>query len=128
MPSLTACLANSPGEQQTHGGLDLSAGDGGPAVVVSHTGSFRGNTLEHVIDEGVHDAHGLAGNSKVGVNLLQHLVNVDAITFPPPPPLALLVSTTGGLCLAGGLLRSFTRCGFGRHVHRMKHKLRIGMK
>ena len=46
-------------EEETDSGLDFPGGDGGPLVVVSKTGSFSGNTLEDVVDKGVHDAHGL---------------------------------------------------------------------
>ena len=69
------------------------------------TGSLSCDTLEDVIHEGVHDGHGLAGYTGVRVHLLQDLVDVDGVGFPPPP-LALLVPGTGGLCLAGGLLGS----------------------
>jgi hypothetical protein len=50
---------------------------------MSKVRGFRGNTLEDVIDEGVHDAHGLAGDSSVWVDLLQDLENVDGIRFLP---------------------------------------------
>ena len=70
------------------------------------TGSLSGNALEDVIHEGVHDGHGLAGYTSVGVHLLQDFVDVDGVGFPPPP-LPLLISSTCGLCLAGGLLCSF---------------------
>ena len=107
-------LGQLSGEEETDGGLDLSGGDGGPAVVVSQTASLGGDTLEDVVDEGVHDAHGLAGDTSVGVNLLQHLVDVDAVGFPPPP-FPLLLAATCGLGLAGGLLGSLGRC-FGWHI------------
>lgn len=93
-------------QKETDSSLDLSAGDGGPSVVVSQAGSLSSNTFEDVIHEGVHDGHGLARNTSVWVDLLQDLVDVDGVRLPPPP-LALLVSPTGGLCLAGGLLGSF---------------------
>ena len=92
-------------QQKTDSSLDLSAGDGGTPVVVGQTGGLGGDALEDVVHEGVHDGHGLAGDSSVRVHLLQHLVDVDAVGLPPPPP-ALLVPRTGGLCLRGGLLGS----------------------
>ncbi|KAH0559093.1 hypothetical protein KQX54_000895 [Cotesia glomerata] len=52
VPSLTACLANSP---------------------VSESGSFSSDTFEDIVDEAVHDAHGLGGNTGVRVDLFQHL-------------------------------------------------------
>ena len=101
-------------QKETDSSLDLSAGDGGTAVVVGQTGCLGSNTLEDVIDERVHDAHGLAGDAGVGVHLLQHLVDVDGVALPPPP-FPLLLSGPDGLRLAGGLLGSL-RCGFGWHV------------
>ncbi len=38
-----------PGQQQTHGGLDLSGCDGGALVVVSETRRFTGDALEDVV-------------------------------------------------------------------------------
>ncbi|XP_056224263.1 uncharacterized protein LOC130163857 [Seriola aureovittata] len=71
--SLHGVFGQLPGEQQADGGLDLPGGDGGALVVVSQAGGLTGDTLEDVADEGVHDAHGLGGDSGVGVDLLQHL-------------------------------------------------------
>jgi hypothetical protein len=78
-------------EQQTHSGLDLPASDGGTLVVVSETASFSGDALEDVVYEAVHDAHGLAGNTGVGVDLLEYLVDVDSITLLPLLPASLLI-------------------------------------
>ena len=107
-------LGQLSGQKQTDSCLDLSAGDGGPAVVVGKTAGLSCNALEDVIHEGVHDRHGLAGDTSVGVHLFQHLVDVDGVALPPPPPL-LLVAGTGGLGLAGGLLGAFA-CWFGTHL------------
>ena len=101
-------------QQETDSGLDLSAGDGGAAVVVGKTGCLSSDALEDVIHKRVHDRHGLAGDSGVRVHLLQHFVDVDAVGFPPPFP-ALLVAG-GAFRLAGGLLGSLGCCGFGWHV------------
>ena len=98
-------LGQFSGEEQTDSGLDLSGGDGAATVVVSQPAGLSGDTLEDVIHEGVHDGHSLAGYTSVWVNLLEDLVDVDGVGFPPPP-LPLLVSGTCGLCLAGGLLCS----------------------
>ena len=40
---------------------------------------FSGNSLEEVVDEGVHDAHGLGRYTNIGVNLFQNVVDVDSI-------------------------------------------------
>ena len=47
------------GEEEPDGGLDLPRSDGGPLVVVGQFGSLSSDTLEEIVDEGVHDAHGL---------------------------------------------------------------------
>ena len=66
-------------EEEPDSGLDLPGGDGGPLVVVGQTGSFSSDTFKDIVDEGVHDAHGLGGDTSVGVDLFQHLVDVDGI-------------------------------------------------
>ena len=98
-------LGQLSGEEETDSGLDFSAGDGRPTVVVCQTAGLGGDALEDVVHEGVHDGHGLGGNSSVRVHLLQHLVDVDSIAFLPPP-LALLVSGPYGFRLGRGLLGS----------------------
>ena len=60
-------LGQFTGQQKPDGGLDLPGGDGGPLVVVGQTGSLGGDTFEDIVDEGVHDAHGLGRDSGVGV-------------------------------------------------------------
>ena len=84
------------GQQKPDGSLDLPGGDGGSLVVVSKTGSFSSDTFEDIIDEGVHDAHGLGGDTSVGVDLFQHLVDVDGI--------GLLALMTALLSILGGSL------------------------
>ena len=101
-------------EEETHGGLDLSAGDGGALVVVGQTGGFAGDALEQVVDEAVHDAHGLAGDAGVGVHLLHDFVHVDAVAFSPLS-LSLLVAGSRGLGLRDVLLSAF-RAHLGRHI------------
>ena len=61
--------------------LDLSGGDSWLLVVSGELGSLSRDLLEDIVDEGVHDAHGLGGDTGVRVNLLQHLVDVDAVAF-----------------------------------------------
>ena len=66
---------------QPHSSLDFTAGDGVLLVVVSQAGAFSGDSLKDVVNEGVHDAHGLARDAGVGVHLLQHLVDVDGVAL-----------------------------------------------
>ena len=94
------------GEEEPDGSLDLPGGDGGPLVVVGQAGSFSSDTFEDIVDEGVHDAHGLGGDTSVGVDLFQDLVDVDGIRFLSPAVLllAILGDSLGGFsCLFGGL-------------------------
>ena len=86
------------GEEETDSSLDFPGGDGGPLVVVGQTASLGGNTLEQIVDKGVHDGHGLGGDSGVGVDLLQHLVDVDGVGFLP---LLLFLLVALGDVLAG---------------------------
>ena len=100
-------------QKEANSGLDLPRGDGGFLVVVSQAGSLASDTLEDIIDEGVHDAHGLAGDTSVGMDLLHDLVDVDGVAFLPPPVPFLLVSRRRFLA---GLLTAFaSNWCFGWH-------------
>ena len=107
-------LGELTGEEEPDGGLDLPGGDGGPLVVVRQLGGLSGDPLEDVVDEGVHDGHGLGGDTSVGVDLLQHLVDVDGVGLLPLG-LLLLITLGDGFgslaCLLGGLSGSL-----GGHV------------
>ena len=102
-------------QKETDGCLDLSAGDGGTLVVVSEAAGFGGDALKEVVHEGVHDGHGLAGDTSVGVHLFQHFVNVDAVALPPPP-LLLLVPRSRGFGLGDPLLGALACSYFRRHL------------
>lgn len=106
-------LGQFTGQQETDCGLDFAAGDGRPLVVVGQTRRLGGDALEDVVDEAVHDAHGLGGDASVGVDLLEDFVDVDGIAFLP---LALLLLVSLGDVLGGlaGLLGCFT-ADFGGH-------------
>ena len=116
-------LGQFTGQEKTDSSLDLSASDGGTLVVVGQAGGFGGDSLEDVVDERIHDAHGLAGNAGIGVHLFQDFVDVNGIGFPPPPALFLVPSSLG-LGLSGGFLGSF-RSDFRWHVYRFAGKLKL---
>ena len=99
-------LGQLSGEEKPDSRLDLPGSDGRPLVVVGETGGLSGDSFEDVVDERVHDAHGLGRDSGVRVDLLQHLVDVDGVRFLSLLLLFLVASGTGGLGLAG-LLGSF---------------------
>ena len=92
---------------QPHSCLDFAAGDGVLPVVVSKAGGLSGNMLKDVIHKGVHDAHGLAGDAGVRVNLLQDLVDVDGVALLARLPPFFGISTRRlrlGRCLLFSLL------------------------
>ena len=105
-------------EEEPDSGLDLAGGDGGPLVVESQTAGLSSDSLKEIVDERVHDAHGLGGDTSVGVDLLQDLVDVDGVGLLPLVPLLLLVALGDGLGGLAGLLGSFSR-NLGRHDDRL---------
>ena len=105
-------LGQLTGEQQAHGGLDLPGADGTALVVVRQARGLSGNALEDIIDEGVHDSHGLGGDAGVGVDLFQDFVDVDSVGLLPglSALLAALSSALGDGFLGALLGRGFW-CG-----------------
>ena len=101
-------------EQEADSCLDLPRGDGGTFVVMSQARSLSCNTFKDVIHERVHDGHSLGGDTSVRVDLLQHLVDVDAVGLLPPA-LLLLVALGDRLLGLAGLLSSFSG-SLGWHV------------
>ena len=89
VPSETACLANSPGNRSLTAVcisrevmVDLrqcKINTGRilcryvPLVVMGKLAGFSGDSLEEVVDEGVHDAHSFGRHTSVRMNLFQHL-------------------------------------------------------
>jgi hypothetical protein len=76
-------LGQFSGEEKANSGLNLPGSDGGALVVVRQAACLGGDALEDVVDKAVHDGHGLAGDSGIGMNLLEDLVDVDAVGFLP---------------------------------------------
>ena len=74
-------LGQFTGEDEFDGSLDFAGAHGVSLVVSDESGSFGGESVERVRDERVHDSHGLLGDSGFGVDLLQHLVDIDAEGF-----------------------------------------------
>jgi len=66
-------------ERQAHSGQDISGREGGLLVVTSQARSLAGDSLEDVVHERVHDRHTLLGDTSLGVDLLQHLVDVGGV-------------------------------------------------
>ena len=93
-------LSELTGEEETDGGLDFAGGESVLLVVSDEAGGLGGALLEDVVDEGVHDAHGLLGDTGLGVDLLEDSVDVDGERFDT----SLLSGGTDGLLggLSGG--------------------------
>ena len=65
------------GEDELDSWLDLSGGKSSSLVESDQLGSLGGDSVEGVVNEGVHDVHGLLWDTDVGVHLLEDLVDVD---------------------------------------------------
>ena len=91
-------LGEFSGEEESDGGLDLSGGESVLLVVADEAGGLASDLFEDVVDEGVHDAHGLLGDAGLGVNLLEDTVDVHG------EGLGSLFVVGGGLLGSGGSL------------------------
>ena len=91
-------LGELSGEEKSDGSLDLTGGEGVLLVVANEAGRLGGNLLEDVVDEGVHDAHGLLGDTGLGVDLLEDAVDVDGESLGS----LLLVGSSLGSDFVGG--------------------------
>jgi hypothetical protein len=107
-------LGQLSGQQEPDGSLDLPGGDGGPLVVVGELAGLGSDAGEQIVDERVHDAHGLGGDTGVGVHLLEDLVDVDGVGLLPLSLPLLLVALDNGLDSLAGL-GSALLGGLGRH-------------
>lgn len=79
--ALSTCAWPAPGQQQAHGSLDLPGCNGRALVVMCQARRLARDTLKDVIDEGVHDAHGLGRDTVSGWTWLQHLVHVHGVAL-----------------------------------------------
>ena len=109
-------LGELAGEDEADGGLDLPGRDGGLLVVPGQLGRLAGELLEDVVDEGVHDGHGLGGDADVRVHLLEHLEDVDFVGLHALLvllPALLVAALLGGLGRRQTLLRLGLLAGEG---------------
>jgi hypothetical protein len=79
VPSDPACLASSPGRVTR---TNFTARQRGLLGVARQLARLRRQPVEDVVDEGVEDGHAALGDARVGVHLLEHLVDVRARTTP----------------------------------------------
>ncbi len=95
-------LSKFSGEEELDCGLDFPGGEGVLLVVSDQLGGLEGNSLEDVVDEGVHDGHGLLGDAGVVVDLLEDFVDVDGESLVSGSSSVLLFdSLSGGLLFDG---------------------------
>jgi hypothetical protein len=106
-------------KHETDSGLDLAAGKGGLLVVSGKLSGFGGNALEDIVDEGVHDGHTLLGDTSIGVDLLEDLVNVRGVALR-----ALLFLSAGTSFLGNGSLLGRLLGGSLGHLKKEKNIVR----
>ena len=94
-------------KHEADGGLDLTRRKGGLLVVGGKLSSLSGNAFEDIVDEGVHDGHTLLGDTGIGVNLLQDLVDVRGVALHSLLGLGRTTSLLGWGSLLGTLASSF---------------------
>jgi len=81
--------------------LNLAGGKSRLFVVSGELPSLSSNTLENVVDEGVHNGHTLLADTGIWVDLLENLVDVRAVRLGTLLAALLIASLLRGL---GGLL------------------------
>ena len=92
-------------EEKSDGGLDFATAKSALLVVADELAGLKGNALEGVVDEGVHDAHAPLADSGVWVDLLEDTVDVKGEGFRSLLGLLGGTSTVGfGWALSGGFL------------------------
>lgn len=98
-------------EDKADSSLNLARRDGSLLRVLSEARGFLSDTFEDVIDKGVEDSHRLVRDTRVGVDLLEDLVDVGGVSLLADlsPLLGLLVASStsrrgSGLLASGGLL------------------------
>ena len=98
------------GEEELDGGLNLTWAESSSLVESHKFGWFKSDSVEGIIDEWVHDVHRLSGDSDLGVDLLEHFVDVESECLNPPSASLFVFSGTlsstfdgldGFLCLSG---------------------------
>ena len=94
-------------KRQTNSSLDFSGRQGLLLVVSRKTDGLSGKTIERVTDERVHDGHGSARDTGIGVNLFQHLVDVRSVRLNSSLSSLLISSFLGGFCGFGRGLGHF---------------------
>ena len=64
-------------KEKLDGRLDFPGGEGAFSVVPDQLGGLGGESVESVINKGVHNVHGFLADTDFGVDLLEDLVDVE---------------------------------------------------
>jgi hypothetical protein len=107
-------------EHETNCRLDFARTQRGFLVIRGEFSRFRGDAFENIVNERIHDAHSLFGNAGIGMDLLQHFVNVRGVRFRAF--LVLGLAGSGGFGWSG-----FARTALGRSLGHVGYR-RWGME
>ena len=69
------------GKHKTNSSLDLSRGQRSLLAVSCELSGLAGDTLENIVDEGVHNRHALLRYTGVRMDLLENSIDVRGIRF-----------------------------------------------
>ena len=72
-------LCELPYERNPYSALNLSGSNGWLLVVLSKLQCLAHQFFKYIIDEVVHDSHGLVGNTNMRVDLLENLEDIDLV-------------------------------------------------
>ena len=86
-------------EDEAHGRLDLARRERAALVVAHEAAGLRRDAVEDVVHERVHDRHATVGDARVGVHLLEDLVDVDREGLYSSSSSFLVSSGLGGFSL-----------------------------
>ena len=100
-------------EDEPDGGLDFAGSESVPVVHVDEAGTFTSDPLEDICNEGVHDEHGLVGDTDIWVDLLEDLEDVGGEGLGPLLVPLLLVLGSGGSTLLLFTLDGWLLLGWG---------------
>ena len=103
-------------EQKSDRSLDFARRNRSSLVLMSKSRRFASDSLEDVVDKGVHDAHCSAWNSNIGMNLLQNSVDETTITFLSRS--LSLHHLRSSLATFASFLRTFLRRALSWALHR----------
>lgn len=87
-------LSEFTGKEQFNTGLDFTRRQGSLLVISDELRGFQRDLFEDIVDERVHDVHGLLGDTGIGMDLLQDLVDIKRES--------LVSSSSGGLLITRG--------------------------